>query len=170
MGRHRLASKIHACARAQSPRAAHGLNGHIACAIGGWSRGARRSSDEGCDKRLTPRASVRAPPGPKKSKTGLRLFSPASTPLRKLEGLPFRAAIGDRQAVYWWLLGHELSFQAKSLGSRPRSSNQPLFALPNRLFFFVSSVEPHTSLCQALETALVAPREGACVSELFLCL
>ena len=35
---------------------------------------------------------------------------------RKLEGLPFRAAIGDRQAVYWWLLGHELSFQAKSLG------------------------------------------------------
>jgi hypothetical protein len=43
---------------------------------------------------------------------------------RKLEGLPFRAAIGDRQAVYWWLLGHELSFQAKSLGSRPRSSNR----------------------------------------------
>ena len=43
---------------------------------------------------------------------------------RKLEGLPFRAAIGDRQAVYWWLLGHELSFQAKSLGSRPRASNR----------------------------------------------
>jgi hypothetical protein len=26
--------------------------------------------------------------------------------------------------VYWWLLGHELSFQAKSLGSRPRASNR----------------------------------------------
>ena len=24
---------------------------------------------------------------------------------RKLEGLPFRAAIGDRQAVSWWLSG-----------------------------------------------------------------
>ena len=53
---------------------------------------------------------------PKVEDPGLRRFSPASTPLaRKLEGVPFRAPIGDRQAVYWWLLGHELSFQAKSL-------------------------------------------------------
>jgi len=28
---------ICACARAQSPRAAHGLHAHTACAIGGWS-------------------------------------------------------------------------------------------------------------------------------------
>ena len=34
-GRHRLASKIRACARAQSPRAAHGLHAHTTCAIGG---------------------------------------------------------------------------------------------------------------------------------------
>ena len=52
---------------------------------------------------------------------------------RKLEGLPFRAAIGDRQAVYWWLLGHELSFQAKSLGSRPRASNRRLTTMRWRL-------------------------------------
>jgi len=109
LGRHRLASKICACARAQPPRVAHGLNSHTACAIGGWSRG-------------------RAPPGPKKSKTGLRRFSPASTnTARKLEGLSFRAAIGDRQAVYRWLLGHELSFQAKSLADlgRGRRSIEP---------------------------------------------
>jgi len=46
---------------------------------------------------------------------------------RKLEGLSFRAAIGDRQAVYRWLLGHELSFQAKSLADlgRGRRSIEP---------------------------------------------
>jgi hypothetical protein len=43
---------------------------------------------------------------------------------RKLEGLPFRAAIGDRQAVYWWLLGHELSFQGKNKFSHFRQKKE----------------------------------------------
>jgi hypothetical protein len=47
---------------------------------------------------------------------------------RKLEG-PERVylsglLLGTVRRVYWWLLGHELSVQAKSLGSRPRSSNR----------------------------------------------
>ena len=46
-----LASNLRACGRAQSPRAAHGLHAHTACAIGGWSRGPRRNSGEGCVKR-----------------------------------------------------------------------------------------------------------------------
>ena len=53
MSSQRLVSNLWACGRAQSPRAAHGLCAHTACAIGGWSRGPRRNSDEGCVKRLT---------------------------------------------------------------------------------------------------------------------
>ena len=123
MGRHRLASKICASARAQPPRVAHGLNSHTACAIGGvesWTSSQERQ--KGCVKRLTPRA---PPEGPKSRRRDFVAFRPGKHTARKLEGLPFRAAIWDRQAVYWWLyLGHELSFQAKSLGSRPRSSNR----------------------------------------------
>ena len=79
MSSQRLVSNLWACGRAQSPRAAHGLYAHTACAIGGWSRGPRRNSDEGCVKRLTQGCGSTL----EKSKPRLRLFSPASTPLER---------------------------------------------------------------------------------------
>ena len=67
-----------------------------------------------CQAPDTTSASYQAP---KKSKTATSSLFARKHTARKLEGLPFRAAIGDRlsggvQAVYWWLLGHELSSQA----------------------------------------------------------
>jgi hypothetical protein len=104
-------------------------------------RGSR--SDEGCVKRLTP-LTRRAPPGPKratftllspetKSKTGLRRFSPASTPLESC-GSTFQGCYwGPSGGVLVALAGPRVVLvQAKQtlpnepslLGSRPRSSNR----------------------------------------------
>jgi hypothetical protein len=81
----------------------------------GWSRGPRRryAGATSADTTSASRA--------QKVEDGTSSLFPASTPrygetARSRGSTPFRATIGDRQAVYWWLLGHELSFQAKSLG------------------------------------------------------
>ena len=54
------------------------------------------------------------PPGPYKVEDGTSSLFARKHTARKLEGIPFKAAIGDHQAVYWWLSGPKLSFQAKT--------------------------------------------------------
>jgi hypothetical protein len=73
---------------ARSARPPHAHN--TACAIGGWSCGPRRRSDEGCAKRLTQGCGSTL----ETSKTRLRLFSPARKHrVGKVECLAFQRAI-----------------------------------------------------------------------------
>jgi len=107
--------------RAQPPRVAHGLNSHTACAIGGWSRGPRRRSDEGCVKRLTPQA----PPGPKKSIDGASsLFARKHTARKLPRGSTFQGCYWGPSGGVLVAFGTRAVLSGQSLGSRPRASNR----------------------------------------------